>query len=470
VSDRLWAHQREALRFIDTTLVSNPKTGVGIWAGMGSGKSRIAIEALRKYGLKRVLILAPKSVVANVWEEQFSAWAPEYTCLCLGSGTIASRLKRIQQHEDTERLVVVLNYEAVYRPQSIRVLGATRWDALIMDESHRLARPGGKTSRTVRKLAQDVPFRLALTGTPISGSTGPLAIWAQAAALDPRIYQRTYTEFRSAYTEPCRWGMHDGASPPRGGGPPQPWRYRNLDDLQQRMASFSYRVETDQVLDLPPETDLVRTTVLEPKARKVYRELEEELIADIEGGVVVASNALTRLLRLQQLTGGSLKTEDGEYVEVSTAKRKLLEDVLEDYPLEKPLVVVCRFHRDLDAVNRVCHNAGRQCFELSGRKDELRKWKSLCASRTGRPVLAVQIQSGGIGISLVEADTCLFYSPDFSLTGYDQMRARIRRPGQKHPVTFLHLTVQGTIDQDVYKALQARADLVEATLEGLLRR
>ena len=462
----LWQHQQDALDFIDQRLRTSP--GVGIWSGMGSGKTRTTLAALRDHQRNRVLVLAPKSVVSNVWEDQVRQWAPEYTCLTLGSGSVVSRCKAIAQHAETERLIVVLNYDVVYRPE-MRVLGRGQWDALILDESHRISRPGGKTSRAVRKLAERIPFRLALSGTPISGSAGPLGILAQAAALDSRIYNRTYSAFRAAYTESCRWGQHDGATPGKGGAI-QPWRFRNLDDLEARMAQFSYRVESADVLDLPPEQDIVRTTKLEPKARRIYNELENDLITDLDEGVVTASNALVRLLRLQMATGGHLKIDEGGYVEVSKAKRTLLTDLLEDFPLSEPLVVVCRFHADLDTVARACAASGRQYFELSGRTDGLRRWKSLCASGTGSPTLAVQIQSGGLGISLVEASNCLFYSPDFSLTLFDQMKARILRPGQDHPVTFIHLTVQNSVDQDLYAALQSRADLVEATLAGLLAR
>ena len=468
MTPRMWKHQREALSFIDQRLTSVPGSGVGVWAGMGAGKSRICLEAIRKYDLKRVLILAPKSVTEHVWADQVEAWAPEYTCLSLGSGSVDARCKKIQKHADTERLIVVLNYEAVYRKQAIKVLGSLKWDGLVLDEAHRISRPGGKTSRTVRRLAEWIPFRLALSGTPISGSQGPLGIWAIAAAIDPRVFQTSFSAFRAAYTTPTRWGDHDGASAGKGGAV-TPWKFHNLQDLQDRMASFSWRVETDDVLDLPEETDVVRSAKLEPAARRLYQELENDLITDLDEGSVTLSNALVRLLRLQQLTGGSLRPDGkDDYVEVSTAKAALLADVIEDFPLKKSLVVVCRFHHDMDVVERVAIKAGRRCYELSGRKNELRQWKSMSTAGHG-PVLAMQIQSGGIGISLVESDTMLWYSPDFSLTSYDQSRARIRRPGQRHPVTFVHLTIQNSVDQYIYAALRDRTDLVETTLEALRR-
>ena len=140
-------------------------------------------------------------------------------------------------------------------------------------------------------------------------------------------------------------------------------------------------------------------------------------------------------------------------------------DVLED--LQEPLVVICRFHRDMDYVRDVCQEMGRDCFELSGRYDELRTWKSMCHYERGCPVLAMQVQAGGVGISLVEASTAIWYSLGYSLTDYEQARARLHRPGQKRPVNNIHLIVKSTVDERVYRALSERSDLVQAVITGI---
>jgi SNF2 family DNA or RNA helicase len=471
----LWQHQQDALEFIDATLQASP--GVLIAAGMGSGKSYTAIAALQQYKRERVLVLAPKSVVNNVWHSEFTQWGPEFHVLELGSGSVKKRCELLQSFTNQfTPFAIVVNYDVVYRKEMLAALMQVGFDSVILDECHRIASPGAATSKSVRKLAEDIPMRLGLTGTPLSSSMGPLAIWGQAKVLSPGAYQRTYSAFKTTYSEPCSWGMHDGASPLGRGGTVQPWRYANQEDLQARMSTFAFRVESKDVLDLPPETDLVRTTALEPKARRIYSDLVDDLLSDLDEGTVTASNVLVRMLRLQQVTGGSLKTDDGLWAEVSEAKAKLLADVLKDLPVDRPVVVVGRFHKDLDTIAAVAHTQNRDTYELSGRQDELRRWKHMCATKkdvaSGKaaPVLVVQIQAGGVGISVAqEADTLIFYSPDFSLTLYEQMRARIHRPGQDHPVTFVHLTVSDTIDEDLYRALQAKADTVKATLAGLRR-
>jgi SNF2 family DNA or RNA helicase len=110
---------------------------------------------------------------------------------------------------------------------------------------------------------------------------------------------------------------------------------------------------------------------------------------------------------------------------------------------------------------RVSEMMGRSYFELSGESKELTQWQD---DDTGS-VLGVQIQSGSLGVSMVRSRYAVFYSLGFSLGDYQQALARPHRPGQTRPVTYYHLVADGTVDQKVYKALQAKKNVIEAILE-----
>jgi SNF2 family DNA or RNA helicase len=225
-------------------------------------------------------------------------------------------------------------------------------------------------------------------------------------------------------------------------------------------------VKSDDVQQLPEAVDVVRPVVLSAYARGLYNTLKKEFVVGLGDGTVTAGNALTRLLRLQQIGSGwarqdrNVETgEEGELVQVDQAKQDVLADLLEDLTDDEPIVVFCRFHHDLEAVHTVASALGRGSLELSGRRNELKEWQSGAA-----PILAVQTQSGGVGINLVRARYCVFYSLGFSLGEYLQARKRTHRPGQTHNVTYFHLVATKTVDEDVYKALEARQDVVEAVL------
>jgi SNF2 family DNA or RNA helicase len=94
--------------------------------------------------------------------------------------------------------------------------------------------------------------------------------------------------------------------------------------------------------------------------------------------------------------------------------------------------------------------------------DELKRWQAGEA-----PVLAVQIDSGGVGVDLTRARYAAYYSVGFSLGSYEQSLARIHRPGQTRPVEYIHLIVEGTVDRKVMAALAQRADVVNAVLQQM---
>jgi hypothetical protein len=241
--------------------------------------------------------------------------------------------------------------------------------------------------------------------------------------------------------------------------------YANLEDLRAKMDRIRYEVSRD-VLDLPESISMRRFVELAPKELKVHNEIFEHLVSEIAEGEVTASNALVRLLKLQQAVNGYAKTDDGELVEIGKSRREALAELFDDLgvPGGEPVVCFCRFHPDLDAVHAAAEACGQQALELSGRRSEWQEWQK---NPSSPPVLAVQIQAGGIGVNLTRSRYSVFYSLGYSLGDYEQALARVHRPGQKMKVTHVHLVSKGTVDEHVYKALQDKADVVEYILKKL---
>jgi SNF2 family DNA or RNA helicase len=187
-----------------------------------------------------------------------------------------------------------------------------------------------------------------------------------------------------------------------------------------------------------------------------------------ETEAVSAPNVLVKMLRLQQICGGAVHAESGNYVEIDTAKATLLGEVLDDIPTDEPVIVFCRFIHDLDAVKRTAEKMGRTYAELSGRRDDALTSDATLAE--GVQVAAVQIQSGGTGVDMTRSRHGIYYSLGFSLSDYTQSRARLHRPGQEHHVRFVHLVASGTIDEQVYEALADRKSIIEYAIAERKRR
>lgn len=99
-------------------------------------------------------------------------------------------------------------------------------------------------------------------------------------------------------------------------------------DFLRRLHSIAFRVTKAECLDLPETTEEIRTINLEPKALKLYQELEEESFAELRDSEVTAPNILTKLLRLSQVTGGHLTDDEKDTHMVSTAKLDALSDIM----------------------------------------------------------------------------------------------------------------------------------------------
>jgi superfamily II DNA or RNA helicase len=422
------------------------------------GKTRTAIDLVQNDPPGPVLVICPKAVVPT-WPHEMQRHAVEqWPVIALRTGSVREQVavldREWRNHGSGKRpLMVVVNYDRVFREPLKTWLAGRRWSTILCDESHRIKAPQGAASKAIARLSVKADRRLLLTGTPIPHS--PLDLWAQFRFLEPRIFGTSFVAFRS------RYAVTDKMFPSKV------LRWLNLEELGGHFYSRAFRVRSADVLDLPDSIDQTLTVALSTSARRVYDSLRDELIASIDaaGGpdAISASNALVQLLRLQQITGGAVRTENGTDLRVDDAKRGALAELVEDIGNE-PVVVFCRFRADLDQVAEVAAAAGIHYGELSGRRNDL-DGNRLPAEVAGRPGLwGVQIQAGGSGIDLTGSAACVYWSLGFSLGEYEQSRARTLRPGQTRTVRYWHLIAEDTVDETVYHALRNRAEVVGQVL------
>lgn len=183
----------------------------------------------------------------------------------------------------------------------------------------------------------------------------------------------------------------------------------------------------------------------------------------VDEGTVTAANAMVKMLRLQQLTSGFLKLDESdEVVQKDDNKVAVLKDILQDVGDAK-VVVFCRFIPDLKVIKEAAESLGLTVGELSGRANDLTPEATFPPDKD---VLAVQIQSGGVGVDLCIASIAIYFSLGLSLGDYEQSRSRLHRPGNdsRNRVTFVHLLAEKTIDNKIYKALENKKEIIETIL------
>jgi len=460
-----WRHQLQAYHFA----MNLP--AAALFLEMGTGKSKVAVDVAVNKGCKTILIVCPKSVL-GVWPKQFALHAGVNVETVVPKGSTAAKkaqvaLEAVERCERIGRPVaVIVNYETVWREGFAEFVLSREWDMVILDESHKIKAPGGKASMFCYKLGQKARNKLILTGTPAPHS--PLDVYAQYRFLDPGIFGTSFNAFKTRYAV---MGGYEGREiiayrmmRTLPNGRPNPYYDPKLArEWEEKLHSVSFRVRSADVLQLPEAIHETRTFELSPKASRIYRQLEDEFYAQVDAGEITVSNALTKLLRLQQITSGFVRNDDGQDVEIDTGKAELLADVLDDIDPSEPVVVFCRFQHDLDVVRKVveARPKGNRYGELSGRRNDLAKDSTFPENVD---VLGVQIQAGGAGIDLTRARYAIYYSLGFSLGDYEQSLARVHRPGQTRTTYYYHLLAEGTVDEKVYRALRARKNVVEEVM------
>lgn len=478
----LWPHQRDALALLARRTAERAPRGAGtlLAVDMGGGKTRIAVEHMRTLtpddaAPLTALILAPRSVLP-IWSDQIQRWYGGGDPLLLlthrGSTAKSAELLRSEMRAYEDRLkydldrrgvIFIVNYEAlVGSPKLTPIIEhwagrrAMRWRLLIADEAHRLKAPGSKTSRLLYRLKRrSGAHALALTGTPLPHSH--LDAYGLMRFVDHTIFGSNFKDFTSRYTRRAV-DRDEYFHPARifrrgGGGEPEVLIPDNLDEFERLMAQATYRVAAADVLDLPESTDQIIPVELGSAARKAHLQLQEQLIADIRGGVVTAANAAVAVTRLQQIASGRAPTTDGVMRQVGEAKIDALRDLIAGIAEDEPLVVFCRFTADLAMIEELTEPRYR---ELSGRRNDLEEWQA-----GGGTIFGVQVQAGSVGIDLTRARYAVWFTHPFSLAQFEQARARLVRPGQHRAVHFYHLVAQSTIDEQIYRALLRRRQVID---------
>lgn len=449
--------------------------GYGLLFDMGCGKTLTAIAIMgagwQLGKMRRALVVAPSSVVP-VWPRELEDAAGfPYQVRAL-TGSRDARIRALSELEDGPGpglRVAVINYESVWRDGIIEALRDYNADIIIADESQRIKSHDAAQSKAMHRLGDKAPYKLILSGTPVQNNA--IDIYSQYRFLDPTIFGTNFYAFRNRY---AIMGGFDRK---------QIVGYQNMDELIRRVYSIAYRVTKAEALDLPEQTYENRYVQLGNVDRKLYDQIRRDSYAELEsGGEVTAPTVLTRLLRLQQITGGFLKLDNiATPKQVNHAKLDALMDIVNDavYSGQK-LVVFARFTPEIGLISKTLRSEGIRHAVLDGRTPmehhtdratgaEVLSRGELVEDFQNNPetmVFVAQIQTAGLGITLHAASLAVFYSLDFSYGNYAQALARIHRIGQRHPVTYIHLLVERSVDEKVLKALNSKQDLAQRVMDN----
>jgi len=459
IKAKLYNHQSTAAAVALDTFASGKSRGYGLLFEMGCGKTITAIAVAGLLHLERrisrVLIVAPLSIL-GVWDEEFRKFADfDYSLAILeGSGTKKSDTLR---HLNGSNLnVCVVNYESAWRlePEISAWLGKDGGSLIIADEGHKIKTHKTNASKTMHRLGAKADYRLLLTGTPITNRA--IDVFSQWKYLNPVIFGVSFYSWRNRYFDMVGYGQHT------------PILKKTMEpELTQKMHSIAFRATKAECLDLPAITDIIRHVDLEKSAMKLYHDLVKDSFTELNGMEVSATNILTKLLRLSQLTGGFLGGDDDPRPQsVSEAKLDSLAEIIESAQSEnRKIVVIARFTAEIAAIKALLEKQNIQYSAVSGETKDRAEQVRQFQTNPNVTVFIGQIATAGLGITLTAASTLVFYSLDYSMSNFEQAKARIHRVGQTENCTYIYLVARGTVDDKVLKSLRDKNNLAKALID-----
>ena len=425
----------------------------------GCGKTLTAIAlAGRLYldkRIKRVLVVCPVSVMP-VWEPELMNFSSVQVTVSTLRGTLTQKQETLTQNEPGGLWVAVINYESAWRLE--KELLAWKPDMIICDESQRAKNHQAKQSKALHNIAKKCEFKLIMTGTPINNS--PLDIWSQYRIIRPDLFSNSFYAFRNRYAVT---GGYEGK---------QVVGFKKVEELAKITHSVAHRVSKAEALDLPEYTDQRLYCALEPAAKRAYENMKREAVVllDQQDKIVTAPMIVTQLLRLSQMTGGFIRADDDDEVTpISRAKFNLLRETLEDMHKNK-VVIFARFVAEIKEIINIAEGVyGEGTVNAIWGDTDQKARGELVEQFQNNPdihVFVAQIRTAGLGITLHAADTCIYYSYDYSYDTYEQSKARIHRTGQRNACTAIHLIVEGSIDEAVLDALYGKRSIANDIVDN----
>lgn len=425
-----------------------------LFLDLGLGKSSITLatfKVLRDKGLvQRALVLAPLRPALATWRQEAARWT-DFSDLSVKVLHGKDRNQAALLDSD----ISVGNYDAL--PQIFALadgLKAWPWQMLVCDEATRLKGYSTVRFKTLKKYLPKFARRYLLTATP--APNGLMDLFAQIYVLDQGAsLGRFITHYRTKYFVPDffghTWTLRPGADK----------------EIYEAIRPLVLRMEAKGLIDMPPLIFRTVEVVLPPPARRMYAQLEVELLAELNGNTVIAANAAAATNKLRQVACGNVYFEKDSEREVLHLHDEKLEAVRElvESAQGKPLLVVYEYKSDLAALQKEFPRAPY----IGGGTTPTQLDEALSAWREGKvPVMLVHPASFSMGINAQCDDAgIVWYSVPWNMDWYTQLIGRLHRQGQKTPVIVHHIVAKDTVDETVMRVLASKAKTQTALLDAL---
>ena len=419
-----------------------------LFVSPGKGKTVVTLTALDTLAtcgmLKGALIVAPLRVCSITWPAQVARWAHTSWMRVVNLRTAEG----LEAWHNGSADIYLINSELL--PNRLPLMFPKRKtftcpvDTLVIDELSLAKNPQSKRFKALHKHLGGITRRWGLTGTPIPNNY--LDLWMQVKMLDDgKRLGVQYSGFRDdwfyaadymGYTFKLVTGSKEKID-------------RRLADLALVMVGDPTDLPSSSIIDIP--------AALPPAARKQYKTLEKEMLAEIADGEIAAPSAGVLVNKLLQMTSGAVYDEDRNVLPVHDAKLDALRTLLDKHRGEPVLILTAFKHESARIIAAIPE--ARMFDEML-----LGEWQD------GRiPVWVADPRSLSHGIDGLQKSCriAIWCSLTYSHETYVQTNARLIRTGQTAETIIYRILAPGTIDDAVAEALRDKSDTQTGMLHAV---
>lgn len=492
--ERLFPHQRADVLFLSTAkraLLAN---------GLGSGKTQSSFSAVKHLAslgedVFPVLVVCPNSTKIS-WQREIEQVWPGLDVVVI-DGTATQRRKQFADKHD----VIIINWDILrlhsrlkhYGTQALKKcvdhggvdpnvkptacevhpkeLNEYEFKTVIGDELHRIIDPASKVSKAFKAATGDAEIRLGLTGTPIADA--PDDLFSLLNWMDPESYP-SKLKFVERYCDTYvdNWGITNV----RG------IKKDRLQEFFNGIDPFLRRMPKEAILRfLPPILRSRRDVEMTAKQKKAYAEMEANMIAQLDGGVITSTSALTMTTRLLQLASayGEVEYKDIYNPEKRIVERKAfvtladpsckLDAFMEDIPEygEDSVIVFAVSSQLINMLSARMTKAGIPHGLIVGGQDAAERQLHMDNFQNGlTKFILVTISAGGTGITLTKGRVMAFLQRSWSMIENIQAEGRGHRIGseQHESVSIVDYVTKGTREELVFEANAEKGKSLQSIL------
>ena len=459
-------HQKEAIN------KAYNKDAYAFFMEMGTGKSKVCIDDIcisyEEGRINCAVIVAPKGVYRNWSQLELLKHVPDHidkdiiTWSPLSTAKNKKELRKLFDKNDKLKFFVI-NVEAFRTKKGLeftrKVLEANEC-TFAVDESTVIKNPQALQTKNILSLKKLSKQRRILSGLPVTKS--PLDLFAQCYFLDSRLLGfESYYGFRARYAVLIQRNTSSHSFQ-------EIVDYKNLDELNKKLETFSSRVLKKDCLDLPDKVYTPRIVELTKEQEKAYSDMKREAMAIIGDDVINVTTVLSQITKLHQIVCGFILNEHGEATLIDNNRYQALLDVLEETGDQK-IVIWANYRHDIKKILKTI----REKYGFNSIKafygDTKDQERQDIVTEFQDPSSELQYiianpRTAGYGLTLTISSTVIYFSNSYDLEIRMQSEERVHRIGQTKKVTYIDLVTPKTVDEKIIKSLRKKINISSEVL------